>query len=179
MDPARFTARRVGPLDLPMLERQIECLHNIRMYVPENASHDEDRDALDGAANLLGHLIEQSEYQVQEEGESRRTRMFFHASHAADELAALAALRDEGDDDHDEIEAMLDRFDDVHGALRQEREEELRREREAHVTVTLRIRREWIEQYRAAIGDDGSNDDEHDLLVEIGDGITRFVGQGD
>lgn len=32
--------------------------------------------------------------------------------------------------------------------------------------ITLRLRREWVDEVRAAIGEGGSNDDEHELLLE-------------
>lgn len=46
---------------------------------------------------------------------------------------------------------------------------------ETPIRVTIGVRRDWLDQFRAAIAEDGSNDDEHDLLVEIADEVAAAI----
>lgn len=45
--------------------------------------------------------------------------------------------------------------------------------------VGIEISDDWMAQYRAAVAEDGNNDNEHDLLVEVADAISRAACEED
>lgn len=45
--------------------------------------------------------------------------------------------------------------------------------------VVIYLRSDWVANVREAIGEHGSNDDEHDLLVEILDLVAEATGESE
>lgn len=46
--------------------------------------------------------------------------------------------------------------------------------------ITIEVRDDWLADVREAVGDSGSNDDEHNLLVELADEVSAWSrGVGD
>jgi hypothetical protein len=177
LDRESFTARRVGPLDVNMLDEQREHLTALRDILGAD-SPSAAKDALDGLIHLAAHLKDQFEYAEQEQSLPRRHRQLIHAGRAADELRGLAELSDEGDDDFRDIQDMLDAFDAIQSGLQSDFEDEQKRRRDlGPVRVTIDVRRGWLDEFRAATAEDGSNDDEHDLLVEVADEIATAVNR--